>query len=673
MTAFFACIRACGQYESGIDPEVIMENQLSVQDEEGDDPETAENYAHWLAHPINLNRANRDQLRLLGFLSETQIENLIAHRGKYEDLVSIYELQTIDGFDMETIRLLARMVRVADPGQRIDKSLVNRIINNGEHYLMVRYDHALQKKKGFKDEREDFRFNGSPGRILIRFRSYRAGDYSFGVTAEKDAGEKIIWDPGLRQYGLDHYAWHLQLSDKGRVSNLIAGNFSAQFGQGLVWGGGLGFGKGAETITSTRRPGAGFVPYTSAYEGGTLHGLASTFAVNKHFSVSALYSFGQRDGTLSEGDSASASSIGSTGLHRNRRELQRRKKVGERVAGGVLVYERNRFQAGAAYQHVRFETSLSPRELLYNHYTFRGDRNTNASIFASYNLNNVALFIESAQTVGQGVAHVAGALVSVSPSVDLTVLYRNYDRDFLPMWASAFSENTTPKNEAGLYWGWKYRYKKKFQFAGYVDLFRFDGLKFRTYAPSAGYEWLMRLQWQPSKAASAFFQIREERKLRNTSPADETLYALEPIRKRNFAVNFDYEPSQSIRMRTRLQISNLLKGSQFSSGNVLAQDIVWRIRKFRWTARYALFSTDNYDNRQYMYEHDVWLSYSMPAYNGTGVRRYLLAQYNLNKVWTFWLRFGSTRYSNVESIGSGVEEIVGNVQNDVKFEVRVRL
>src|SRR5690606_27739044 len=175
-------VHVYGQYEGGVNPEVIMDNQLSVQDDEDADPESAENYAQWLAHPVNLNRANADQLRLIGLLSEAQIENLIAHRAKNGEFVSIYELQTIDGFDLETVRLLARMVRVTEPGQRIDKSLIRRIINDGEHYLMVRYDHGIQKKKGFSDEREDFRFNGSPGRILMRIRSYRPGDYSFGVT-----------------------------------------------------------------------------------------------------------------------------------------------------------------------------------------------------------------------------------------------------------------------------------------------------------------------------------------------------------------------------------------------------------------------------------------------------------------------------------------------------------
>jgi len=241
------------------------------------------------------------------------------------------------------------------------------------------------------------------------------------------------------------------------------------------------------------------------------------------------------------------------------------------------------------------------------------------------------------------------------------------------MWASAFSENTTPKNETGLYWGWKYRHSRKLQLAGYVDLFRFNALKFRTYAPTSGHEWLMRVQWQPSKATSAFFQVREERKLRNTSSGEGALYQLEHVRKRNFAINVDFQPSPSLRMRTRLQMSTFSKGRQFSSGSVIAQDIVWRAGKFRLTARYALFDTDDYDNRQYLYEHDVWLSYSMPAYNGKGVRRYLLVQYNLNKVWTFWLRFGAMRYVDVESIGNGVDEIAGNVQNDVKFEVRLRL
>ncbi|MDZ7646332.1 MAG: hypothetical protein U5K54_03635 [Cytophagales bacterium] len=38
-----------------------------------------------------------------------------------------------------------------------------------------------------------------------------------------------------------------------------------------------------------------------------------------------------------------------------------------------------------------------------------------------------------------------------------------------------------------------------------------------------------------------------------------------------------------------------------------------------------------YDNRLYVYEKDVWLAFTFPAYYGVGVRNYLLVQYAFTK------------------------------------------
>jgi len=96
-------------------------------------------------------------------------------------------------------------------------------------------------------------------------------------------------------------------------------------------------------------------------------------------------------------------------------------------------------------------------------------------------------------------------------------------------------------------------------------------------------------------------------------------------------------------------------------------------KRFSLSARYALFDTDDYDNRQYVYERDVWLAYSFPGYYGVGVRNYILLQYKFSKKINLWLRWAHTRYDNAESIGSGTEMITGNTQNDIKVQMSLKL
>ena len=109
----------------------------------------------------------------------------------------------------------------------------------------------------------------------------------------------------------------------------------------------------------------------------------------------------------------------------------------------------------------------------------------------------------------------------------------------------------------------------------------------------------------------------------------------------------------------------------YSRGMALLQDISVDIGKFQLTARYAITDTDDYDNRQYVYENDVWLAYSMPAYSGVGTRKMILAEYKINRFLSIWLRFASTRFPHEEKIGSGLDTIGTNIKNDVKFQLRI--
>ena len=46
-----------------------------------------------------------------------------------------------------------------------------------------------------------------------------------------------------------------------------------------------------------------------------------------------------------------------------------------------------------------------------------------------------------------------------------------------------------------------------------------------------------------------------------------------------------------------------------------------------------------------------------PAYSGIGLRSYLLAEFDVNKRITFWIRYSHTRYTDRDTIGSGADMI----------------
>lgn len=658
-----------------IEMDAIADRIFTFDDTESMHEESLENLALLLTHPLDLNEVTAEQLRFLNLLSEAQVNTLIRHRNETGNFISIYELQSLPSFNAETVQLLLPYVTVQDPHTKLDRRILNRLTTESSGYFLFRYEHTVEPKKGFSPALEkNQRFLGSPGKLYARFRSSRPGDFSVGFTAEKDQGEALAWDPSANQYGMDYVSFHAQVQNKGKIRNLVLGDYQCQFAQGLVWGGLSGLGKGGETITTVRKSNIGVTPYTSAYEAGYLRGIAATVQLQKNAYITGLYAYARRDASLQEAEENQPpiSALAYTGLHRNQNELEKRKQVLEQNTGAVFQYQKNNLDAGVLYHRIQFDQPVQPRALPYNQFSFRGSANTNISIYANYTHQNLTFFTEAAHSIGHGRGYVTGSLISLTPALDMSLLYRKYEKDFQPFYSNALAENTTPENETGIYWGWKYRINRKWSQSGYLDIFRFPWLKFRTYAPSAGHEALLRLMYQPSKSTTFFIQARQETKSRNIRDENTRTYLVRRGRKRNYWIHANYQINKQISMKSRVQFSNYQLANTYTAGFVLAQDLRVHVKKIKCTMRYALFDTDDYDNRQYMYENDVWLAFSLPAYYGIGIRKYFLLEYKWNKHLTCWIRYSHTRYTDRKTIGSGLDAIDGNTKNDIKFEARIR-
>ena len=109
-------------------------------------------------------------------------------------------------------------------------------------------------------------------------------------------------------------------------------------------------------------------------------------------------------------------------------------------------------------------------------------------------------------------------------------------------------------------------------------------------------------------------------------------------------------------------------------GFLAYQDVAFRKigSPLHLAGRFCLFDADTYDARIYAYENDVLYAYSIPAFSHRGMRLYLLARYTVTQGIDIWLRFAQTYYTNLDVIGSGLDEIEGNTKSEVKAEVRFK-
>ena len=91
------------------------------------------------------------------------------------------------------------------------------------------------------------------------------------------------------------------------------------------------------------------------------------------------------------------------------------------------------------------------------------------------------------------------------------------------------------------------------------------------------------------------------------------------------------------------------------------------------TARLAWFNTASYNSRIYAYENDLLYAFSIPSFFEEGFRTYINLKYKISKHVEFWMKIAGTAFKDVESVGSGYNEIPGNKKNEVKFQLRLKI
>ncbi|QHL89031.1 hypothetical protein GU926_17000 [Nibribacter ruber] len=669
-----------------VDVELLVQELFAEQTDENAVAyeDLYETLLQYYRQPLDLNMATREELRGLWLLSEAQISALLQHIADNGRLLTLYELQAVPTFDMITIRRLLPFVTVQSLGQVGQKTWAERLRQAENHSLLLRYDRTVQERKGYTppEGRSLTRYMGSPDKYLLRYRLSQPKDFSFGITAEKDAGEQFTWRSGQRQYGFDFYSFHAQLYDRGSFKTIAVGDYQLQFGQGLLLSSGLGVGKGSETITTVRRSQLGIRPHTSAMETNFFRGMGATHRWRR-VHTTLFYSNRKVDATVNEeveqeaeglSEVGLAGSIQTSGLHRTPTELENRQRAREQVAGGDVTY-RNPTQTlgiGLTALVTHYNINLQKRPEPYNQYTFSGRQNTGVGVHYSYLWQNFNFFGETARSDNGGVGTVNGLLASLSERVEMAFVYRYYARDFQSLYGNAFGESSRNQNEAGFYTGLKLKLSTRWQLTAFYDRFSFPWLRYRVDAPSDGQEYLLRLQFVPSKTTLLYVQFQEERKARNETVEGEALALVSETRAQRMLMLLDVSPLPSLRLRSRLQMSQFEQSGKVEKGYLMAQDATWERNKTRLSARYSLFDTDGYDARQYAPEQDVLFAFSIPVFTGQGTHVYFLAQQQLSRQLDMWFKLSHTHYRNQDTVSSGLEEIQGPRRTDVRLQIRYR-
>ncbi|HEX7904098.1 MAG TPA: helix-hairpin-helix domain-containing protein [Chitinophagaceae bacterium] len=647
-----------------------LENLTDADQAETEDDSYLQQLDRFRKDPVNLNTADANELKELRILTDLQIENLVIYRKLFGFFISLYELQAIPSWDVPTIRKILPFITVLTPVSF--KGELKQRFSGGEHNLLLRLSQVLEKSKGYNASGSGTKYAGSPQRIFFRYRYTFKNLLQFGLLGDKDAGEQFL--NGKQQKGFDFYSFHFFARKIGIIQSLAIGDFTVNMGQGLIQWQSLAFKKSGD-ITGVKRQSTVLKPYNSAGEFYFHRGVGITIKKGKiestvFASVRKLSANFVAD-TINNEDYIS--SFLNSGYHRTDNENKDRNNLTQTSFGGNIIYRGNRWQVGINGVYYRFSLPVQKREEPYNLYAISGSSWYNMSVDYSYTYKNLHFFGEAAADKNQHTAFINGLLISVDPAVDISLVQRTIAKEYQAVYGNAFTENTYPTNETGLYTGISIRPASGWRLDGYADVFKFPWLKYLVDAPSRGSDFLAQLTYIPNKQVEVYTRFRNETKESNQPDNTSVTNYIVRIPRQSWRTQVNYRVSTYITLRNRFELlwyNN--KGVNSENGFLTYQDIMCKPLLKPWSGVFRLqyFETSGYNSRIYAYENDVLYSYSIPAFFDKGIRYYLIFNYDISKKLSLWCRWAQTIYKDKEALGSGLDEIRGNKKTELKLQAR---
>jgi hypothetical protein len=626
-----------------------------------------EHYTQLAENPLNINNSTAEELSQLLILTDFQIFSITEYIKEFGAMMSVHELSLVPGFDEEIVSRISPFITADIVEKQSYKASFKDMLTKGNNTLLMRSTRTLETRKGYTyDDSGLQRYQGSPFSFLTRYKYKYGNKLQIGLTADKDAGEEFF--AGSNRQGFDFYSFHLMLNDRRYVKKLIVGDFRANFGQGLALWNNFAFNKSAD-VHSIKKRNNGFSAYSSADEVTYMRGIASTIQFGS-WEFSPFVSYRTIDATM-EGDGYT--SLSANGMHRTQNEISRKNALSETVVGVNAGYGKTFWRVGATALYGCYGADDYRDIRPYNRFTLHEPSNANFAVDYRAIIKNISLFGEAAISSNGGKAFLAGITADVNHWLQFSSLYRNYQTYYQAVYSNAFGENSSTANEQGLYLGVSILPHRNWKISAFFDSYSFPWLRYGIDSPSSGWDYLVQANYTPNKNFDVRIKVQHDKGMKNLSGG--TVSSTQNVERTRALLQATYSLSPELSMNSRLAFCFFNPEMQTDEkGFLMSQDIKYKLRTIplSFVLRYAIFDTDGWNSRLYVYESDVLYAFSAPAYSDKGSRYYLNIGYKILDKIQLWFRISQTYYFEKEEISSGLSAIAGNRQTDAKLQIQIK-
>ncbi len=399
------------------------------------------------------------------------------------------------------------------------------------------------------------------------------------------------------------------------------------------------------------------------------HEIAQTTIKLNNFIVSGFYS----NNTIDANVDSVTGEIFSTpvdGLHRTESEIRKRNSAREKMMGGRIDYlSGNKFKTGLLYYQSEFSNSFHPSSV----YDISGNKFNYTSAYYDFYLSNINFFGEVVYN-GTSVASINSVQIAIAQRFTFITSVRSYPRNFISLHGFGFGERSgATTNEFGIYAGFKWRTPIGL-LNFYYDQFKFPYATFNNPLPSEGNEYLVDFLSKPLKG----FALRLRYKYENKDVTETIDNSDRLVKRLKQAIRAEliYEISKMLRIKGRFEYNSFRISAinETEDGYLLFQDIRYSPTSyFNLYGRIMFFRTDSFNSAIYQYENNLTGVLTNLAMFGEGMRWYIILRYKPLRMFALSLKFAETYKPKVKTISSGNNEIEGNIDNQVSFQLDVNL
>jgi len=590
--------------------------------------------------PVRINSSDQNEVSRLFFLTDFQVKALNDYTRSSGRIESLFEVAVIPGFDRETTQMIAPFITLdfrASP-EPDSARIRNTLISN----LSV------------KPSAGDTVSIGSPWKILSKYR-FASASFSGNFTIEKDAGEKFLaGNSGMP----DFVSASVSYTGNGVIRKIIAGDFSARFGQGTNLNTGI---RRGISLTSPGYMSASdeIKSFTSSEGSRFFRGTAVELSA-LNFNIDMFISNKKKDASITDFQGSTDQYIESfytAGLHNTASLMKKRNTVRESAFGINVSYATANLKTGITWSETRFSLPVgiqgSDPEKLFD---FTGKNNSLYTIYYNGFIKNILLYGELTAGSTRNFAAVQGISFRPSDRLTLNLLFRKYTPGYTAFYGSGPGSGSNATNEKGLLGNFEFEAFKHLFISGGFDIRHYPWLKYRCSAPSSGLKRELRARYLPTEKltfeASYYYSLA----MIDSSGTSGIPCQVEYI-TRKIKGSARFSVSDYLTLITTIAFTEA--NPQGSKGYLLSQDINYRTGKsvLSFWLRYSIFRTDSWDSRIYSYENDLLYSYSIPALSGKGSRSYLMIKWDLSRHAELRIKYGVTSLFESESSVKNSDEI----------------